>query len=251
MLQVREAEERSDRRATRSHLYGAVAHLDFLLGQFDILRIRISRQILVRPGVGADRHPGFDYLLGDFGVPHCVLADLEECGLQTFVGQRLEDGGRVLWPGAVVERQNDLLIAEEVVLFEVFEAETGTTCRVDLNDARKAHPPGAVACRNGTDRADRRICVCARRWGADRTAGQAAILIGWQLPRNLGLRGRYAPGASALLSFEKRSLGETLAFGALCVATNPRAERPKANNAAITIRATRIAPTTSDSALGN
>ena len=105
MLQVREAEERSDQRATRSHLYGAVAHLDFLLGQLYILRIRISRQILVRPGVGADRSPGFDYLLGDFGVPHCVYADLKECGLQTFVGQRLEGCGRVLWPGAVVERQ--------------------------------------------------------------------------------------------------------------------------------------------------
>ena len=46
-------------------------------------------------------------------------------------------------------------------------------------------------------------------------------------------------GDLAPLSLERVS--ETPAFGALCAATNPRAERPKANNAATTISVTRIA----------
>jgi hypothetical protein len=72
----------------------------------------------VRPGVRADRHPGFNDLLGYFRIPHRVLADLKERGFQTLIGQRLEHRRRVPRPGAVVEGQDDLLVAQEVVLFE-------------------------------------------------------------------------------------------------------------------------------------
>ena len=84
MLQIREAEERRDRWAvstSSSHVDGAIAHLDFLLGFFEIARVGISRQILVRPGVGTDGLPSFDNLLGDLGMPHRMLADLKERGL--------------------------------------------------------------------------------------------------------------------------------------------------------------------------
>ena len=81
MLQVGEAEEGSDWCAASGYMHGAVAHLDFLLGLLKILGVRISRQILMRPGVGADCHPGFDQLFGDFWMPRRMLADLEECGL--------------------------------------------------------------------------------------------------------------------------------------------------------------------------
>ena len=148
MLQVREAEERSDRRAGSGHMHGAVAHFDFLLGLFEILGVRIPRQIPVRPSVGPDRHAGVDHLFGDFGMPRRVLADLEECRLQTFVGQRLEDGGRVRRPRTVVEGQNDLLVAEEVVLLEVLEAEARAAGGVDLDDARQTHAARFVAWRN-------------------------------------------------------------------------------------------------------
>ncbi len=163
MLQVRKAEERRDRRAGSCHMHGAVAHLDFLLGLVEILGVWISRQIPVRPGVGADRHAGVDHLFGDFRMPGRVLADFEECGLQAFVGQRLEDGGRVRRPRAVVERQNDLFVAEEVVLLEVLEAEAGTAGGVDLDDAGETHAAGFIAWRNiGGGR--RGLGLCGRRW---------------------------------------------------------------------------------------
>ena len=48
-----------------------------------------------------------------------MLADLKERGFQTLIGQRLEHRRRVLRPGAVVEGQDNLLVAQEVVLLEV------------------------------------------------------------------------------------------------------------------------------------
>ena len=68
-------------------------------------------------------------------MPHCVLADLKERGFQTLIGQRLEHRRRALRPGAIVEGQDDLLVAQEVVLLEVLEAESGSARRVDLDDA--------------------------------------------------------------------------------------------------------------------
>src|SRR5208282_2676483 len=144
MLQAGEAEERRDWYAG-GHMYGAGAHLDFLLGQIEIACIGISRQVFVRPGVAADRHSGFDHLLGDLGMRDRVLADLEECGFQTIISERLENRWSVFRPGAVVESQHDLLIAEEVVLLEMLEAESGAALRVDLYDAHQSHATRFVA----------------------------------------------------------------------------------------------------------
>ena len=94
--------------------------------------------------MGADRDAGGGHLLGDFRMPHRVLADLEERRLEAIVGQRLEHGGRVVRPRAVVEGQNDFLVAQEIILLEMLEAEAGTAGRVDLDDARKPHAAGLV-----------------------------------------------------------------------------------------------------------
>ena len=76
-------------------------------------------------------------MLGDFGVPHRVLANLEERGLEAIVGERLEHRRRVVRPRAVVESQYNFPIAQEIVLLEMLEAKAGTTCGVDLNNARQ------------------------------------------------------------------------------------------------------------------
>jgi hypothetical protein len=95
--------------------------------------------------MAADRVAGGGNLLGDFGVPHRVLADLDERGLEAIVGERLEHGRRVLRPGAVVEGQHNFLIAQEIVLLEMLEAEARSAGRVDLDDARQAHAARLVA----------------------------------------------------------------------------------------------------------
>jgi hypothetical protein len=87
--------------------------------------------------MAADRVTGGSHLLGDFGVPHRVLANLEERGLEAIVGERLEHRRRVVRPRAVVESQHNFPIAQEIVLLEMLEAEAGTTCGVDLNNARQ------------------------------------------------------------------------------------------------------------------
>src|SRR5579872_196255 len=64
-----------------------------------------------------------------------MLADREEDAGRALVGQRLEDGGRILRPRTVVKGQHDLLVAQEVELLEMLEAETRPTGGVDLDDA--------------------------------------------------------------------------------------------------------------------
>ena len=126
-------------------MHRADTHLDFRLGLFDVLGVGVARQILVRPSMGADCHAGREHLLGDLRMPGRVLADLEESRLEAFVGQRPEHGERVAGPRAVVESQDDFLVAQEVILLEVLEAEAGTAGGVDFDDTRQAHAVGLVA----------------------------------------------------------------------------------------------------------
>ena len=151
MLQVREAEERRDW-GVGGRVHGADAHLDFLFGQFEIAGVRVPGKILVRPGMRADRHSGCDHLLGDFRMPGRVLADLKEGRLETLVGERLEHGQGVLRPGTVVEGQHHFLVAQEIILLEMLEAEPGPAGRIDFDDARKAHPARLVARRYAAGR---------------------------------------------------------------------------------------------------
>src|SRR5262245_45720221 len=64
-----------------------------------------------------------------------MLADREEDAGSAFFGQRLQHGGRVAEPWAVVEGQHHFLLLEEVEFLEVLEAEAGTARGVDLDGA--------------------------------------------------------------------------------------------------------------------
>ena len=150
-------------------MHRAKAHLNFRLGLLDVLGVGIARQILVRPGMGAKRHAGREHLFGDLRMPACVLADLEEGGLQAFVGQRLEHGRRVARPGTIVEGQDDFLVAQEVILLEMLKAEAGTAGRVDFDDAGQPHAARLIARRNGGHRRRRlRLCRGGARSGRRR-----------------------------------------------------------------------------------
>jgi len=116
-------------------VHRAVAELDFLLGLFKIFRVRTSRQILVRPRVGADRHSGSKHFFRQLGTPARVFSDFEERRLETLVSQRLQDGCGAARPRSIVERQNDLLVAQEIVSLQVLEAEYRAASGIDLDDA--------------------------------------------------------------------------------------------------------------------
>ena len=79
----------------------------------------------MRPGVRTDGMAGGENLLEDFGIIGSVFSDREENASRAFVGQRLEDGGRVLRPRAVVKGQHDFLVAQEIQLLEMLEAKSG------------------------------------------------------------------------------------------------------------------------------
>ena len=83
-------------------------------------------------------------LAEDFRIVGGVLADREEDRLDAFVGERLEHrrSGR---PRAVVEGQHDLMIAQEVELLEMLEAEARPAGGVDLDRARDAERVRIVA----------------------------------------------------------------------------------------------------------
>ena len=147
MLQRREAEERRRRLAAERPLHRAEAFFDFvlalLLGQ---LLVDARR---VRPGMRADRMAGRHHLPEDFRIVGGVLADRKEDAVGAFVGERLQHGGRVHRPWAVVESQHDFLVAQEVKLLEMLEAEAGAAGGVDLDGAGDAERVGIVAGRTG------------------------------------------------------------------------------------------------------
>ena len=225
-------------------MHRADAHLDFRLGLFDVLGVGVTRQILMRPSMRADRHAGLDHLLGDFRMPACVLADFEESCPEAFVSQRLEHRRRVAPPGTVVESQNHFLVAQEVILLEMLKAEARTASRVDLDDACDPHAAGFVACRNGIGRRRRlrlrrsirrsRMLLpsvaCATRIGAAAVAGtlSAPPRASW-LTRLTGCR-RAAAGPAEAAELEAVAWeGAAVIF---CAETTPKVARPRIIKAA-------------------
>src|SRR5262249_44094909 len=63
MLQVGKGEERRNLTAGCGHMHRAVAQFDFLLGLFNVLCVRVARQIFVRPGMRADCHARINHRL--------------------------------------------------------------------------------------------------------------------------------------------------------------------------------------------
>ena len=114
--------------------HGADTFLEFFLGLVD----GQFRQIDMRPGMRSDCVSRRGHLLEDFGMPHGVLADGEEQGLGALIGKRLEDRQGVARPRSVVEGQHHLVVAQEIVGFELLEAEAGAAGGIDLNHARDA-----------------------------------------------------------------------------------------------------------------
>src|SRR6202035_3797443 len=110
MAQIREAEERRNRRA-RHHANSARAFLDFFpCGLWAALLDR-SLKVCMGPGVAPDGMAGGDYLMENFRIVGRMLADVEEGCPQALVGERLENGLGRVEPGAVVEGQHDLVVA--------------------------------------------------------------------------------------------------------------------------------------------
>ena len=147
MLQRREAEERRRRLAAEGPLHRAEAFFDFILAL--LLGQLLVDERRVRPGVRSDRMTGRHHLLEDFGIVGGVLADREEDAGGAFIRERLQHGGRVHRPWAVVEGQHHFLVAQEVELLEMLEAETGAAGGVDLDGAADAERVGIVAGRTG------------------------------------------------------------------------------------------------------
>ncbi len=141
MPQRREAEEWRDRRVAERDAHRGDTFFDFCFGFVS----RQLRQILVRPGVGADGVAGLDHFLQDIGTIAGVFADREEQRLGALVAQRLEHTLGIARPRTVVESQHDFFFAQEVVGLEVLEAETGAAGGVDLNHALDAEAVRIVA----------------------------------------------------------------------------------------------------------
>ena len=154
VLQRREAEERRRRDAAERPLHRAETLLDlFLALVFGQLLVGQRR---MRPGVGADGMAGRVNLLDDFRIVGGVLADREEDAGGAFVRQRLQHRGRIQRPRAVVEGQHHFLVAQEIELLEMFEAEARVRpwCRSRRYVRRQVRP----ACCMRLSRAARRPC---------------------------------------------------------------------------------------------
>ncbi|MEY9121603.1 hypothetical protein ABIA09_001165 [Bradyrhizobium yuanmingense] len=196
MLQRREAEERRGRDAAERPLHRCKAFLDLVLALRFVELLVV--QVGVRPGVGADGVAGCVDLLEDLRLVGRVLADDEEDSGGAFVRECLQHRGRVARPGAVVEGQHDLLVAQEVELLEMLEAEAGTTRGVDLDRAGDAEGARRVAGRAGRlrrlfrrgriDEARWRRSRCCGRWSWGRCSRWCCRRRGLRCGR--GLRGR-------------------------------------------------------------
>ncbi len=92
---------------------------------------------------------GRHHLPENFGIVGGVLADRKEDAGGAFIRERLQHGGRVHRPRTVVEGQHHFLVAQEVELLEMLEAEAGAAGGVDLDGAADAECVGIVAGRTG------------------------------------------------------------------------------------------------------
>src|SRR5262245_7630117 len=124
------------------------------------------RQVLMAPGMRADRVPAVGHLLEDRGLPGGVDADGEEDRLGAVRGERVQHPDGVLRPGSVVERQHDFAFAQEVVALEMFETEAGAARGVDLDGARDTERVGIARARRG--RRQGRMRRGRRRWWGGR-----------------------------------------------------------------------------------
>ena len=166
MLQRRETEERRRRLATERPFHGAEAFFDFILAL--LLGQLLVDERRVRPGVRSDRVAGRHHLLEDFGIVGGVLADREEDAGGAFLRQRLQTAGVFTGHGPSSKVRHHFLVAQEVEILEMLEAETGAASRIDLDGAADTERVGIVAGRTGRDRRRRRGGGRSGLWRAPR-----------------------------------------------------------------------------------
>ena len=141
-------------------MHGADSLLNLVLG---VVFVRLSlavheagplglRKILVAPSMRTYRMPGSCHLLKDLGVIGGMQADGEEKRLGAVGGERREHRGGIFRPRPVVEREHRLAFPQEIVCLKLLKAETGATCRVDLDDAGDAECIGVGRAREGSAR---------------------------------------------------------------------------------------------------
>src|SRR5205809_5775451 len=83
----------------------------------------------------------------------------KEDGLDAVVGKRRKHVLRVFWPGAIIERQHNFAVAQEVVGLEKLRSEGGATGGVDFDspgNAEGVRIAGTAGCAGGRWRSRRR-----------------------------------------------------------------------------------------------
>src|SRR5262249_22706776 len=131
VAQGREAEERPNRLVAQRYANRSNALLNLVLA---VLFVELGK-VLVRPGMRADRVASGCHLLQNFPMPAGMLADWTENRLGALIGEGLEHGRCVAGPWAIIEGQDDLMIAQKIISLEMLETEAGPTCRIDLDNA--------------------------------------------------------------------------------------------------------------------
>jgi hypothetical protein len=139
--QGRKAEEWSSRLVAKRDAHRRNALLDFV----DPFLLAQLGQVLVRPGVRSDGMPGSSHLLHDFGMPSGVLSDRKKDCLGALLGERLEHSRRMTRPRAIVEREHDFLVAQEVIGLEVLKTEARAAGGVDFDNPRHAERVRIIA----------------------------------------------------------------------------------------------------------
>jgi hypothetical protein len=77
---------------------------------------------------------GGRHLFHDVGVPPGVFSDRKKDCLGALIGERLEHGRRMTRPRAVIEREHDFFVAQEIISLEVLKTEARSAGRVDFNN---------------------------------------------------------------------------------------------------------------------
>ena len=185
MLQRREAEERRDRRVG-GRVHGADAHFDFLLGQFDDRWRRGSAPDPCATRCACRRScPAATTCLVISGCQLACSPISKKVAFKHLLVSALSDGHGVLRPGTVVEGQHHFLVAQEIVLLEMLEAEARAAGGVDFDYARKAHAARLVA---GRDAA--RAAAAAAASGVPAASDWTCSAPAWSgRPRWRGARG--------------------------------------------------------------
>ena len=134
VAQVGEAEERRDRMAQPGLQHGdALFH--FVCGPPG----RQLAQVGVRPGVSANGVARLVNLFENAGKAQRHLADVEKRRLGALLGERRQNLRRGAFEWAIVERQDDFLVAEEFQRMAVLQiADLHAACGVDFLHARNA-----------------------------------------------------------------------------------------------------------------